>query len=69
MAHTLGMRNEMTPDERTVLEEMDRQQEVWIASTGKREDEAEEEDLHGRISGTKEWKEARGEDGQKAVSE
>lgn len=59
----------MTQDERTLLEEMDQQQEEWIESSNKREAEAVEEDLHGRISGTQEWKEARGEDGQKTASE
>lgn len=58
----------MTPDERAVLEEMGQQQDEWISSSGKRE-EAEEEDLHGRISGTQEWKEARGEDGQRTIGE
>lgn len=56
----------MTPDERTVLEQMDQHQEEWIKSSGKK-DEVAEEDLHGRISGTQEWKEARGEDGQKSA--
>lgn len=69
MARTLEARNRMTQDERTLLEEMDQQQEEWIESSNKREAEAVEEDLHGRISGTQEWKEARGEDGQKTASE
>lgn len=69
MANTLEVRNRMTPDERTVLEEMDQQQDQWISSLGARGKEVVEEDLHGRISGTQEWKEARGEEGQKSVSE
>lgn len=69
LAITLDRRNDMSADERTVLEEMDQQQEEWISSSGKREKEAEEEDLQGRISGTQEWKEARGEDGQRTLGE
>ena len=68
MAITLDLRNKMTPEERTVLEDMDHLQEEWIISTTKKENAAEE-DLHGRISGTQEWKEARGEDGQKSSNE
>lgn len=59
----------MTPDERVILEEMDQLQEEWIVAAARNEAEAKEEDLQGRVSGTQEWKAARGEDGQKSAKE
>jgi hypothetical protein len=61
---TLELRNRLSSEERATLEGMDRDQEEWIASTWKRLEEAAQEDLKGRDSGTQDWKEARGETGK-----
>lgn len=43
---------------------MDEAQARWMADDKGRSAEAERVNLHGRDSGTKEWKEARGEAGE-----
>lgn len=64
MEITLELRNRMTDDERAELEVMDKEQAEWIASTRQRMEEAAQEELRGRDSGTQDWKEARGEAGK-----
>ena len=54
----------MTENERAELEVMDKGQAEWIASTRQRIEEAAQEELRGRDSGTQTWKEARGEAGK-----
>lgn len=44
---------------------MDEQQAEWIAEHHDEQTKDVEDNLQGRVSGTQEWKEARGEDGQK----
>jgi hypothetical protein len=61
---TLELRNRMTDEERAELEVMDKKQADWIASTRQRTEEAAQEELRGRDSGTQDWKEARGETGK-----
>jgi hypothetical protein len=61
---TLELRNRMTDEERAELEVMDKEQADWIASTRQRIEEAAQEELRGRDSGTQDWKEARGETGK-----
>jgi len=61
---TLELRNRMTDEERAELDVMDKGQAAWIASTRQRIQEAAQEELRGRDSGTQDWKEARGEAGK-----
>jgi hypothetical protein len=61
---TFELRNRMTDEERAELEVMDKEQADWIASTRQRIEEAAQEELKGRDSGTQDWKEARGETGK-----
>jgi hypothetical protein len=64
MEITLELRNRMTDEERAGLEIMDKEQAEWIASTRQRIEDAAQEELRGRNSGTQDWKEARGEAGK-----
>jgi hypothetical protein len=61
---TFELRNRMTDEERAELEVMDKEQADWIASTRQGIEEAAQEELRGRDSGTQDWKEARGETGK-----
>lgn len=51
-------------ENRLCLLSMDEAQARWVADEKARSAEAERVNLHGRESGTKEWKEARGETGE-----
>ena len=66
MEVTLELRNRLSSEERDTLQAMDQDQAEWMASTRKRLEEAEQEELKGRDSGTHNWKEARGETGKKS---
>jgi hypothetical protein len=61
---TLELRNRLSDDERAELQVMDKGQTEWIASSRLRMEEAAQEELRGRDSGTQDWKEARGEAGK-----
>lgn len=60
---TVKCRALMGEEERLRLLSMDEAQARWMDNQDARWDEAERVNLHGRESGTKEWKEARGESG------
>ena len=64
MEITLELRNRLTDEERAELKVMDKGQAEWIASTRQRIEEAAQEELRGRDSGTQDWKKARGEAGK-----
>lgn len=66
MEVTLETRNRLSSEESDALQVMDQDQAEWMASTRKRLEEAEQEELKGRDSGTHNWKEARGETGKKS---
>lgn len=60
-------RTDLPPDEKARLEAEDERDRTWWKELEKEEDsskDAEDEGLESRKSGTKEWKEARGEAGK-----
>lgn len=64
---TVKLRRYLNEEDKARLASMDEAQQRWIADEERRDREAEERDLKGkgRESGTQEWKEARGEAGDK----
>ena len=66
MEVTLELRNRLSSEERDTLQAMDQDQAEWMASTRTRLEEAAQEELKGRDSGTQDWKEARGETGKES---
>lgn len=62
---TFELRNRMNEEDAAMARTMDQQQAEWMDATRTRQAEAAQAELRGRDSGTQEWKEARGEVGEK----